>query len=228
MTTLSKIANAPMDQLFPPKCAACGREGTYLCDTCQPRLERLERPYCDLCAGPATERVCSWCQSTPPAYDAICAPYRHTGTVRDMIHELKYRNLRSSAPVLGRLLHAHFKKAPRAADLIVPVPLHPSRVRERGYNQSQLLARELSLHTSIPSDTDLLRRTRDTAPQVSMEDYEQRRRNIAGAFECVGDPSGLAVLLVDDVVTTGSTMSACAAPLKANGATKVWGFSLAR
>lgn len=228
MTTLRKIANAALDLLFPPKCAACGREGAYLCDTCQPTLKRLERPHCDLCAGPASERICSWCQSTPPDFDGIRAPYRHTGTVRDMVHDLKYRNLRSAAPVLGRLLHAYFERAPRAADLIVPVPLHPSRERERGYNQSELLARELSHLTGIPSEPDLLRRTRDTAPQVSMEGYEQRRRNIEGAFECVGDPSGLSVLLVDDVVTTGSTMSACAAPLKANGATKVWGFSLAR
>ena len=228
MTTLRKIANAALDLLFPPKCAACDREGAYLCDTCEPTLTRLERPYCNLCAGPATERICSWCKAVPPAYDGIRAPYRHTGTVRDMIHDLKYKNLRSAAPVLGRLLHAHFERAPRAADLIVPVPLHPGRERERGYNQSELLARELSHLTGIPSEPDLLRRTRDTAPQVSMEGYEQRRRNIEGAFECVGDPSGLSVLLVDDVVTTGSTMSACAAPLKAKGATSVWGISLAR
>ena len=129
---------------------------------------------------------------------------------------------------MGRLLHTYLERAPRAADLIVPVPLHPSRVRERGYNQSELLARELSRLTGIPSEPDLLRRTRDTAPQVTMEGYEQRRRNIAGAFECVSDPSGRSVLLVDDVATTGSTMSACAAPLKAKGATTVWGLSLAR
>ncbi len=82
--------------------------------------------------------------------------------------------------------------------------------------------------TDSPAEPNLLRRTRETEPQVTMEGYEQRRRNIEGAFECVGAPSGLSVLLVDDVVTTGSTMSACAAPLKAKGATTVWGLSLAR
>jgi ComF family protein len=110
----------------------------------------------------------------------------------------------------------------------VPVPLHLSRERERGYNQSALLAKELSRLTGIPLATDLLRRTIDTAPQVTMDDYEQRRSNIAGAFECIGDPSGLNVLLVDDVITTGSTMSACAAPLKSQGAARVWGLALAR
>jgi ComF family protein len=129
-------------------------------------------------------------------------------------------------------LHTYLQSAPRAADLIVPVPLHPNRERERGYNQSALLAKELSRLTGIPLATDLLRRTIDTAPQVSMDDYEQRRRNIEGAFECIGDLSGmkvlLKVLLVDDVITTGSTMSACAAPLKSKGAARVWGLALAR
>ena len=104
MTTLRKIANAALDLLFPPKCAGCGREGAYLCDTCQPTLTRLERPYCDLCAGPSSEGICSWCEATPPAYDGIRAPYRHTGTVRDMVHDLKYR--KRPHETLGRILDA--------------------------------------------------------------------------------------------------------------------------
>jgi predicted amidophosphoribosyltransferase len=95
MTTLRKLTNAALDLLFPPKCAACGREGAYLCDTCEPTLTRLERPYCDLCAAPASAGICSWCKAAPPAYNGIRAPYLHKGTMRDMIQNLKYKNIRA-------------------------------------------------------------------------------------------------------------------------------------
>ena len=110
--------------------------------------------------------------------------------------------------------------------MIAPVPLHGRRERERGYNQSSLLAREVSRRAGIGL-AHALRRTRDTPTQTAMS-IEERRRNVDGAFECAGDVRGQRALLVDDVVTTGATMSACAATLKAAGATKVWGLSFAR
>ena len=145
-----------------------------------------------------------------------------------MVHDLKYSNLRASAPTLGRLMVAHVQSDPFRADVLAPVPLHKRRERERGYNQSELLAQEVGKHTDVPVDTKKLRRVRDTAPQVSMPTPEERRRNIEGAFECTGQVSGLTVILIDDVVTTGSTMSACARPLVAAGAASVWGLALAR
>ena len=145
-----------------------------------------------------------------------------------MVHDLKYRDHRASAPTLGQLMAEHLLSDPLAADLLVPVPLHRRRERTRGYNQSELLARELGKHTDAPVDANMLRRVRDTAPQVSMPTPEERMRNIEGAFECTGDVIGLTVLLIDDVVTTGSTMSACARPLVAAGAASVWGLALAR
>ena len=145
-----------------------------------------------------------------------------------MVYGMKYRNLRSLAPTMGRLMAAHREQDRIPADALVAVPLHPRRERDRGYNQSALLAREVSRWTGISVETGLLRRTRDTAPQVSMASHEERRENIEGAFECAGGVEGLRVLLIDDVVTTGSTMSACAGPLKAAGAASVWGLALAR
>jgi ComF family protein len=145
-----------------------------------------------------------------------------------MVHGLKYQNLRASAADLGRLLAEYLDPNPMPADLLVPVPLHKRRERERGYNQSELLARELSKRTGIPLETRVLRRTRNTPPQVSIEGHEERRRNIEGAFECAREVGGQKLLVVDDVVTTGSTMSACAGALKASGATSVWGLALAR
>jgi len=150
------------------------------------------------------------------------------GAVREMVYGLKYRNLRASATELARLMAAHLEFAHLAADLLIPVPLHRRRERERGYNQSRLLARELSVLSGIPVSEQALRRTRDTPPQVAKSGHEERRRNMEGAFECAEAVAGQSVLLVDDVVTTGSTMSACAGPLKAAGASSVWGLVLAR
>jgi ComF family protein len=164
----------------------------------------------------------------PPAYDGLRAPYGFSGPARDMVHNLKYRNVRASAPNLGRLMADYLWSEPVPGGVLVPVPLHSRRERSRGFNQSALLAREVGRLTGIPVAEDILRRSRNTAPQVSMAGPVERKENIEGAFECIDDVAGLEILLIDDVVTTGSTMSTCAEPLKAEGASSVWGLALAR
>ena len=231
MSTIGKAvasaARAAVELVLPAKCAVCGREGDFVCSACEAALPELHRPYCRLCASPGAASPCSSCQAWPPAYDRITAPYLMDGGVRDIVFELKYRDIRALAPDVGELMAEHLESARLAPDLIVPVPLHGRRERERGYNQAMLLAREVSKRTGLPVE-EALRRTEDTPPQVSMVGLDKRRANIEGAFECVGDVRGRRVLLVDDVVTTGSTMGACAAPLKAAGASKVWGLAFAR
>jgi len=145
-----------------------------------------------------------------------------------MVYGLKYRNLRASAPDLGRLLAAFAGSESLTADLIVPVPLHRRRERERGYNQSSLLAGEMGRRTGIPVEAGVLRRTRDTAPQVSLTSPDQRRQNMVGAFECTANVAGVRIMLVDDVATTGSTLSACSMPLVTAGASSILGVALAR
>jgi len=113
-------------------------------------------------------------------------------------------------------------------DLLVPVPLHSRRLRSRGYNQSALLARELGKLTGLALDERLVFRTRDTPPQVRAPSREQRRSNVEDSFQCSAGLSGEAVILVDDVATTGSTLSACAATLKDAGASSVWRLTVAR
>ena len=153
------------------------------------------------------------------------APDRGSG---EPLYRQIYRNLRAAAPELGRLMALYLEAQPIRAEVLVPVPLHRWRERERGYNQAELLARELSRHTDLPLDVDALRRNRNTPPQVSMRGHDDRSRAVRGAFECIGDVAGRRVLLIDDVVTSGSTMSACAAALKNAGARSAWGLSLAR
>ena len=199
-----------------------------MCEGCKATLRKLEKPYCPRCSWPGWASLCHWCAALPLAIDGIRAAYQFEGAVREMVHALKYRNLRAAAPDLGRLLASYLDSNEIPADVAMPVPLHPRRERERGYNQSELMARELSKRTGVPVQAGVLRRTRNAAPQVSLNGHEERRRNIDGAFECSSPVEGLRVLLIDDVVTTGSTMSACAGALRAAGASSIWGLALAR
>ena len=150
------------------------------------------------------------------------------GPIKDGVYSLKYRGVRAAAAELGRLMAQYQAEEPVPGEVIVPVPLHRRRLRERGYNQSALLAREVSKLSGIPIDEGLLVRTKDTPPQARAVNREQRRTNVEGSFQCSQDVEGRALILVDDVATTGSTLSACAQALKDRGAASVWGLVLAR
>jgi len=149
--------------------------------------------------------------------------------MRQAIHELKYRNLRALAAPLAKLLNDYLSTNPVPGEVLVPVPLHRKRLRERGYNQSSLLAQELGKLAKLPVVGNCLTRQRHALPQVRTSTMEERWRNVADAFTC-GDHRlrGRQVLLIDDVATSGATLDACAAALKAVGTTLVWGLVLAR
>lgn len=175
--------------------------------------------------------LCNACRSTDPLLDGVRAFAFHGGPLRQAIHCFKYEDLHCLAAPLGRLMaqgwltlagnHPDF-------DFIVPVPLHRARLRERGYNQSALLARELGTHLGIPVAEDLLSRTRATVPQVGLSAGE-RRANVRGAFQCLkGALDRRKVLLVDDVYTTGSTLESACGALRESGAVSVWAYTLAR
>jgi ComF family protein len=149
--------------------------------------------------------------------------------MRQAIIQLKYQNIRSLAARLAGLLQEYITVNPAPADVLVPVPLHPKRLRERGYNHSGLIARELGKLTGIPVSDDCLIRRQHNPPQARTTSIDQRRNNVAGAFTCLN--SGLrdrCVLLIDDVATSGATFNACAEVLKASGAKSVWGLAMAR
>jgi ComF family protein len=149
--------------------------------------------------------------------------------VRKSIHELKYRNLKAISPCLAELLADYLEENPLPGEVLVGVPLHPRRLRERGYNQSGLLAGELGKRIGLPVIEDSLIRIRQAQPQVRAIDVEERRRNVNDAFVCRDErASGKQIILVDDVCTSGATMESCAAALKDVGATSVWGLTLAR
>ena len=225
---LSKLARAAIDLAFPINCYGCGREGAVICPVCVDGLERLAQPYCRICAEPGTSGVCRWCLQHPRGFDSLRSPYRFQGAVREAIHAFKYRGVRAAAETLSRLMADYLARNAVAANAVVPVPLHRSRLRSRGYNQSALLARGVAENRGIPLWEDLLARTGNPRPQVEAQTGDERRANVVGSFACTGEANGLVVLLVDDVATTASTLSECAVALKDAGASRVYALTLAR
>ena len=147
--------------------------------------------------------------------------------MRHAIHQLKYQNLKAISAHLARLLADYLRLNPLPGEVLVPVPLHPRRLRERGYNQSALLARELGKLTDLPVIADCLTRVKEARPQVRTGTVKERRENVAGAFSCDGKISGKQIILIDDVCTSGATLEACATTAKDNGAASAWGLTLA-
>jgi len=173
--------------------------------------------------------MCPDCTAWQAAIDGIRSPFRFEGAMREAIHKFKYQNLRSLAAPLASMLQEYLVTSPLDVDVLVPVPLHRKRLRERGYNQARLLAKELGKLINIPVIDDVLVRQRHTLPQARTATVEERKLNIADSFTCRDNRlRNRQVLLLDDVATSGATLDACAAALKSNGAASVWGLVMAR
>jgi ComF family protein len=226
---LSQIKETALDLLFPRWCVGCGREGDFICPSCLRSLPRIVPPLCPQCGLPqSSDTLCPSCLGGQAEINGIRAPFRFEGVVRQAVHQLKYRNLRALAGPLARLLSDYLLTNPLPADVLVPVPLHPKRLRERGYNQSRLLAKELGKLTGLPVVDDCLVRERHSLPQARTASVVERRANVASAFSCRRRLEGERVILIDDVATSGATLDACARALKQAGAGSVWGLVLAR
>ena len=220
--------NSFLDLLFPPRCAGCGRSGSWLCPACISEIEFIEPPLCSRCGLPSVESPCLSCRIDPLAIDGIRGVGYLRGPLKRAVYQFKYRQKRKLALPLADLMHHYLSENPLPAELIVPVPLHLDRLRERGYNQAALLARGLSERSGLPIEEESLVRIKETAPQVALK-ADERRKNVRGAFR--GQDENLRdrqVLLIDDVCTTGATLEACAEALHEKGARSVWALVLAR
>jgi ComF family protein len=187
-------------------------------------------PLCPRCGKPQiNDNICSGCIDRKTSIDGIRSPFRFEGVIRTAIHQFKYSNLKLLAGTLSSLLHNYITENPIPFDVLVPVPLHPQRLRERGYNQSFLLARNLGKLAGLPVEENGLSRTRRAMSQARSLSVEERRRNVQGAFACNNERMrDRKILLIDDVSTSGATLDACASALKAGGAASVWGLTIAR
>ncbi len=227
--SLHQLKTGLLDLLFPLRCLGCGSEGALICPACSPSLPRIEPPSCLRCGTPLGKgKPCSTCVSHPLTIDGIRSMFLFAGTARQAILQFKYKRLKAMAAPLGQLLAEFLRCAPLPGEVVVPVPLHPKRLRRRGYNQASLLANEIGKLTGLPVAEGTLVRLRDTVSQARTAGAAERRSNVRDAFGCPRELHGEKILLIDDVCTTGATLDACARTLKAAGAGSIWGLTAAR
>ena len=235
------------DIIYPPRCAICRRflwkgplinedNSLSFCRTCIADFCHISSPLCPICGVSFPSELkedhpCEDCLRKKPFFDTAVAPFLYEGPILEAIHRLKYGAKSFLAGSLGPLLARFTEERIREPGpfLTVPVPLHPKRLRERGFNQSLLLARYVA--GGLQSDLDFLslKRVRYTLPQTRLAKKE-RQRNVRGAFQLNNRDAvkGKTILLIDDVVTTGNTMNECARVLKKGGSEKIFCVSLAR
>ncbi|HET6310774.1 MAG TPA: double zinc ribbon domain-containing protein [Candidatus Nitrosotalea sp.] len=218
-----------LDIILPPRCGGCHMVGTWLCDRCRSRIRRLEEPLCRRCGAEVeSARSGCGCRKRLRSLSRLRSAVAYEGPVEVALQRFKYHGWRRLAEPLALLLAERLVVEGLAASWAVAVPLHRSRQRQRGFNQSELLARELRRRLALTNPPGELVRTRATPPQVG-HDRRWRLENVRDAFEWRGGPlEGRSILLIDDVATTGATLEACAAALRSGGSGPVMGVSVAR
>ena len=224
---------------LPPQCPCCerfseeGRQG--FCSNCLSQIRWIKPPFCSICGIPFISREvethpCGACVTHRKYFTIARALGAFEGSLQEAIHRWKYEGKTYLTPFfadwMAEGLNRHWE--PGSLDLLIPVPLHTRRLRERGFNQSLLLVRELSRRTGIPYRKSILQKKKSTIPQVNLSGVE-REKELRGTFHVIGkeELSGLSVLLIDDVYTTGATVNECSKVLLRGGAKRVDVLTLA-
>lgn len=208
-------------------CILCGAGSgdALLCGDCAHALPPLDTARCPVCALPVSGgSICGACLKSPPAFDATLAVWRYGFPLDKLVQSLKYEHRLALAGFFAEAMLAHERPT---GDLLLPLPLSPRRLAERGFNQAVEIARPLGRALGLPLEIDACRRTRETVPQASLP-WKERRGNVRRCFECDVDLRGKSIIVVDDVMTTGATLDEFAATLKRHGATRVTNWVVAR
>lgn len=224
---LHRLGHKVLAACLPNCCLLCGTDSeSLLCPACIADLPSLPAGRCPLCAEPTSRgERCGHCLTRAPHFDGTIALYRYDFPVDRLIHAFKYGGQLALAGWLGHRLGDALTG--HACDRIIPMPLHPARLKQRGFNQSGEIARAVSRRLRLPLDLSSCRRSRSTSPQAELP-LKERGANVRGAFECVADLSGQSILLIDDVMTSGATLNECARVLKLHGAARVDAAVVAR
>ena len=230
-TKVDEHLDALLAWLLTPQCTLCGGAGDERLPLC--RACRGELPYlgtaCERCAQPLpVAGVCGRCLRHPPAQDRAHAAFRYAAPLDRLVQRLKFGRRVGLARLTGALLATAARSGHwQRPELLIPVPLHDTRLRQRGYDQAQAIAREAGRRLAIPVDAHACRRIRATAPQTGLA-LADRRRNVRGAFAVRKPPAASHVAVVDDVMTTGATAGALALVLKRAGVARVDVWALCR
>ena len=217
-----------LDHFLAQDCLLCAAasDGEIICRACAADLPRLPVECCPICALPTPQgAICGRCLAHAPNFDATLAAYRYDFPLDKLVQAFKYGHRLALAPYFGRQLVP--LAATLAADLIIPLPLHRQRLRQRGFNQALELARPVARACRLSIDTSNCQRARNTPAQADLS-LRERVKNVRGAFHCCADLSGKRIILVDDVMTTGASLDECARTLKLHGAARVSVLVLAR
>lgn len=220
-----------LDTTFPARCVSCNKEGSFICEACRQTTRYIGDRCCRLCGEPVTKigTLCSQCEREQLNIDGIRSIYYYEGAVKDAILQLKFHGIKSIAQFLAGHMAEYAAGHGMDADVIIPVPSHARRLRERGYNQAELLARALATVSGVAIEPKALRRAKLVRSQSSSSSREERRKNVIDAFVSAGDSvSGKRILLIDDVCTTGYTLEACSRELRSAGASEVRALTVAR
>ena len=228
-TITRSIVNPILDFLFPRTCLKCQillpDDKQYVCETCWDSIERVH-PHHALYKDTRGKLV------KAGHVDSLvsCCVFTTDGAFQSLVHEMKYGKFEKLGVWLGGHLGEEIKRKGVHADYLIPIPLHKRKFRERGYNQAELIARGVSVVTGAPVRADLIRRRRFTETQTKLN-IDERKKNMEDAFELLPgkeeEMRGKSVIIIDDVITTGATISSCAEKLKAAGAEHVVAASLA-
>ena len=228
-TIFTQLNGLAVDVLFPKKCVECQKPGQFVCFDCISKISKVMTPICQKC-GKITQsgQYCSSCRSSVELTGVMVACDYSAGPTKEMIHHLKYSGFVELSEALAELLVEKIKQSKKIKFVVVPVPMDQKKEIERGFNQSELMARYISKKLGLKGGL-ALEKTKRTPAQMKLKRTE-RLKNLAGVFECVdrGLVKGKNILLVDDVMTTGTTLNECAKELRKAGARQVWGAVVAR
>ena len=228
-----------LDRIYPPTCLACRagvEEAGTLCPACWRAMPFIERPFCERLGTPFQQElgpglISPAAEVNPPVFARARAVARYEGPARTLTRRLKYADRLDLAPAMGRWMASAGAELVAESDLILPVPLHRTRLWRRRFNQAAVLAHHVARHTGRPCETHWLTRVKRTRPQVGLT-REERADNLQGAFhlspEAATQIQGARLLLIDDVLTTGATLNACARALMKAGAARVDALTFAR
>lgn len=220
-----------LDLLFPPVCGGCGKVGQRWCLDCQERVPRVNAPFCEKCGIPITgaaANLCEKCNLNLPTYRMMRSWAIFDSPVQNALHTMKYRRNIGLGDMIAMQMTEFFCSLQWHVQVIIPVPLGKNRLKERGYNQTALVARPLAHEVGILYLPQALRKIRETRSQVGLT-VSQRQENVRQAYEANPElVKHRSILLMDDVATTGSTISACTESLLSAGAQEVYVLTIAR